>query len=116
MTENKVRAFVKKIGISPELQGYKYIVSAILKMCEYGDPARISYTKLYAQLAEEFETSPSAIERLSRHAIYKVFETKEGLECVRNVLEFPFSDGRVTNSQFLALCSDKLVRAEMEGE
>lgn len=109
MMENNVRNLIKGLGISPELQGYRYIIVAIEEICKSGDPARMSYTNLYSSLAKKFDTTPAATERLIRHAIAKVFETPEGIAHVENILDFHFINGHVTNSQFLALCAEMIL-------
>ena len=106
--ENKVKEFVKSLGISPELMGFRYIVAAILYIKEFGDPSEVSFTKMYRSVGEKFGTTPAAAERCIRQAIYSVFDSPKCVDNIRRILKFPFSDNTTTNSKFLALCADVL--------
>lgn len=104
--EIKVKEFVKALGISPELIGFKYIVAAIIYIKQIGDPSAVSFTKMYKELGDRFNTTPAAMERCIRQAIYPLFGSDKCADNIRKILKFPFSDNTTTNSKFLSLCAD----------
>ena len=106
--ENKVREFIKALGISPEMTGFKYIVASVIYIKKIGDPSDVSFTKLYKVIGDDFNTTSAAVERCIRQAIYSTFESPRCLDNIRKLLKFPFPDGTTTNSKFLALCADVL--------
>lgn len=110
--ENKVKAFVKSLGISPELIGFRYIVESIMYIKKLGAPSSVYFTVMYKDLGEKYNTTPAAFERCIRQAINTVFASEKSLDNVRGILKFPFSDGTTTNSKFLALCADMVDEVE----
>lgn len=106
--ENRIKEFVKSLGISPELNGYRYIVAAILYIKQFDSPSNVSITKMYEDLGAKFDTTAPAMERSIHHAISRVMGTSEGIENLREVLKFPFTNAKISNSKFLALCADMI--------
>lgn len=106
--ENKVREFVKSLGISPELIGFKYITAAIVYIKNFNDPSEVAFTKMYKDLGDNFNTTPQAVERCIRQAVNSTFDSPKCVDNIRTILKFPFSDGATTNSKFLALCADAI--------
>lgn len=107
--ESKIKEFIKKLGISPELIGYGYMVSTLSEMCAKDTTSKVGYTKLYSQIGEIYGVAGASIERMINVAIKRVFENPESLEIARRELKFPFFDDKCTTSQFLALCAEKLM-------
>ena len=106
--ENKVKEFVKKLGISPELNGYKYIVAAIMYIKQFDSPSDVSFTEMYEELGKKFNKTYPAMERSIHHAIYGLFSTSDSVENLKEVLKFPFTNTKIPNSKFLALCADMI--------
>ena len=76
----KVTYILRTLGIPAHLNGYLYLKSAIIKTIE--DPMYlILITKrLYVDIAKEYNSTPSKIERGMRNAIEKVEGTNNGLK------------------------------------
>ena len=64
---------------------------------------------LYPQIAQKFHTTPSRVERAIRHAI-EVAWGRGQQDVVENIFGYTVSasKGKPTNSEFIAMISDKL--------
>lgn len=97
-----ISQLLQKFAISPRLLGYKYLREAISKV--YFDSRYISQmtTQLYPDIAFEFDTTPSRVERAIRHAIDVSWRRSEQ---VREL--FP-SGRRPVNGEFIATVAEHL--------
>lgn len=97
------------IGVPAHIKGYQYIREAIL-MAFY-DRNLLSYvTKfLYPTIAQKYKTTSSSVERTIRHAI-EVAWRRGNVETLEEVFGNTISagKGKPTNSEFIALLTDKL--------
>ena len=107
--EKEVSNLMKEIGVPAHIKGYKYLRTAIIYVVE--DPSAIeAVTKvLYPRVAKAYNTTFSRVERAIRHAIEVAWDRGDV-----NVLSSYFgytiqsSRGKPTNSEFIALISDRL--------
>lgn len=98
-----------EIGIPAHIKGYQYIREGI--MMSFNDRNMLQYiTKfLYPSIAKKYKTTSSSVERTIRHAI-EVAWSRGNMD----VLEKIFGNtvcagkGKPTNSEFMALLTDKL--------
>lgn len=111
-----VRGYLFKLGISPDLTGYHYILEAIEELIK--EPSIIRRNKvtsvLYPTIATHNGVSSGSVERCIRHAITKGLDRapqKVIEELFGNVIKF--ERGTITNSQFLAIL---MTRMEFENE
>lgn len=109
--ENKIRNFVKgTLGVTPEINGYKYIIDALIYIINKGDPSEVSYTAMYSDIGNKYNTNGSAVERAIRHALtLRVLENSQILEDVEELVGVSFDEVVFTNSRFLALCAEALM-------
>lgn len=108
--EVNVAKLLKILGISPHMTGYKYLKEAIKLSLEESGKIKHSVTKvIYPMIAEKFGTSPQKVERAIRNAIECAWErgNPQGLEILYGC-RISFKRGRPTNSQFIAMVSDRL--------
>ena len=65
--------------------------------------------QLYPRVAEEFHTTPSRVERASRHAIEIAWD-RGNLDTLNSFFGYTVNTckGKPTNSEFIALITDKL--------
>ena len=107
--ELTVTDILRSVGIPAHIRGYYYLRSAIIMTTV--DPLMINaVTKvLYPAIAEEFDALPSCVERAIRHAI-NVSWNNASPDVISNYFGRTFSakNGRPTNSEFIAMISDKL--------
>ena len=97
------------LGIPAHLSGFDYLREAITRSVK--DPAiPHSMTKLlYPQVAAQFDTTASRVERAMRHAVEVAF-TRGDLAQLQTVFRNTVraDKGRPTNGEFIALCADDL--------
>ena len=91
------------------IKGYQYIREGI--MMSFADQNMLHYiTKfLYPTIAKKYHTSSSSVERTIRHAI-EVAWRRGNMETLEHVFGNTISAnrGKPTNSEFMALLTDKL--------
>ena len=114
-TEEVERASIdilKKIGMPPHLSGYSYALKGIQLCASNPNYLRGYVTKcLYPDIAKEFDTTPSRVERAIRHAIEAVFYRGNG-EIVVNIFGdvLNVKNGKLANSEFFAVCANEINR------
>lgn len=101
MTRVDVENALLEMGMPVALSGFKYIVSAVLKL----DAAEWKYCKvvsLYAQIGKEFNSTGSRVERAMRHAFSRV-RLNGNIDFVKKYIGFDNS------ANFNSLCKFLLV-------
>ena len=91
------------------IKGYQYLRTALLK-CIKDINAMDSVTKcLYPEIAKEYQTTPSRVERAIRHAIEVAWE-RGRIEKIHELFGYTISNkrGKPTNSEFIALVADQI--------
>ena len=71
----KLKKYLKSQGIMPNLRGYHYALTAIEIIRNTKIKTDIKMMKLYAAVAEQYETTVDRVERNIRHLITRT-ETK----------------------------------------
>lgn len=107
--ELMITEIIHQIGVPAHIKGYNYLRDAILMSVK--EPEYInSVTKiLYPTVAKKYATTSSRVERAIRHAIEVAWDRGD-----IDVLNLYFgytvhtSRGKPTNSEFIAMISDKL--------
>lgn len=107
ITNLQIAEVIKELGVSPSLKGYHYLKSAIKKMVTditYMD----SITKrLYPEIAKQFDTTASCVERAMRHAIESGWE-KGNIACQTKLFGYSVNANKdnPTNSEFICTIAD----------
>lgn len=99
----KIADIIKKIGISTNIVGYKYIIDAVNICIKDINQINLMTKNLYPKIAEHFNTSSCRVERGIRYAIEKGW--KEGnIDFQEKIFGNIISayKGKPTNSQFIA--------------
>ena len=100
---------IHQIGVPAHIKGYQYLREAI--MISIDDLAIINAVtkKLYPMVAQKFETTSSRVERAIRHAIEVAWDRGD-LDTLDAYFGYTIqsSRGKPTNSEFIAMISDKL--------
>lgn len=107
--ENDVTQLLHEIGIPAHIKGYQYLRDAIRISVEE-EEMLVSVTKvLYPAIAKRHGTTASRVERAIRHAI-EVAWTRGRLDTIHELFGYTVSTGKgkPTNSEFIALVSDKI--------
>ncbi len=107
--ENDVTRLLHEIGIPAHIKGYQYLRDAIvISVAE--EEILVSVTKvLYPAIAKKHNTTSSRVERAIRHAI-EVAWTRGRLDTIHELFGYTVNNGKgkPTNSEFIALVSDKI--------
>lgn len=107
--ECDVTDMIHEIGVPAHIKGYQYLREAIM-MCVRDMEMLNSITKLlYPTIAERYQTTPSRVERAIRHAI-EVAWNRGRMETLEALFGYTVNigKGKPTNSEFIALITDKL--------
>ena len=108
--EEKVSRILHEIGMPAHINGYRYVRKAIILVLE--NPKMIEgVTKvLYPEIAKEFDTTPSRVERGIRHAIEVAWDRGDTKVLQRHFgYTIQAERGKPTNSEFIAMLSDNLI-------
>ncbi len=107
--EDTVTEMIHEIGVPANIKGYQYLRDAILRVIENVDIINAVTKELYPEVAKQFCTTPSRVERAIRHAI-EVAWNRGNVEVLQQYFRYTISNikGRPTNSEFIALVADKL--------
>lgn len=112
-TEDVVTDMLHEIGVPAHIKGYRFLRDAILMVIE--DPELINAVtkELYPNIAAKNDTTASRVERAIRHAIEVAWDRGD-----LDVLDSYFGStihslrGKPTNSEFIAMLSDKVILAQ----
>ena len=107
--ESRVTAIIHEIGVPAHIKGYHYLREAILYSIDNLDAINAVTKVLYPEVAKRFSTPPSRVERAVRHAIEVAWDRGD-LETLQKYFGYTVSNvkGKPTNSEFIAMISDKL--------
>ncbi len=107
--EKIVSDILKKIGVPPHILGYKYLRSAIILGFQDEKMMNLVTKKLYPRIAEDYETTPTRVERSIRHAI-EVAWGRSNVEILHELFGYTIDSerGKPTNSEFMAMITDRL--------
>ena len=95
--ERKVNNIMKELGITGNINGYDYLIEAVIRV--YKDPSYMkAITKrLYPDIAKKFDSTSSNVERNIRFAVTKAFKNSNN-----GAINKYFSKGKYTNSTAIA--------------
>ena len=106
--EMQVTEIIHQIGVPAHIKGYQYLRDSILMAIEDGGIINAVTKRLYPAVAKKHDTTSSRVERAIRHAIEVAWDRGDV-----DVLNSYFGDtihnsrGKPTNSEFIAMISDK---------
>lgn len=99
--------YLNRLGFRANLKGYRYSRRACVML--HNDPEYINgiTKRLYPDLAREFDTTPSRVERAIRHAIESAWSLGD-VELIEDIFWYSVNHtkGKPTNSEFLAMLVD----------
>ncbi len=104
-----VTEMIHRLGVPAHVKGYHYIRSAIIHCLNDNEMLECVTKLLYPTVAEEFDTTPSRVERAIRHAIELAWDRGD-LETLNSFFGYTVNTGKgkPTNSEFIALVTDKI--------
>ncbi len=97
-------------GIPAHIKGYQYLREAIKMTIDSPEIINSITKKLYPEVAEHFNTSPSKVERAIRHAIEVAWNRGkiENINTLFGVRVYNHNE-KPTNGEFIALVADKML-------
>jgi len=107
--EALVTNLIHEVGVPAHIKGYQYLREAIMMVVKDTDVINQITKQLYPEIASKYHTTPSRVERAIRHAIEVAWGRGEQ-GAVENIFGYTISaaKGKPTNSEFIAMISDKL--------
>lgn len=107
--ESDVSSLLREIGIPANINGFKYLRTAIMEAYDHEEYI-VNITKgLYPDIARRYLTTASRVERSMRHAI-EVAWLRGNSDVLNDIFAYTISAAKAkpTNSEFIAIISDKL--------
>ena len=107
--EQCVTELLHEIGIPAHIKGYMYLRTAILETYLNVDFLGQITKVLYPEIAKKYATTASRVERAIRHAI-EVAWNRGNIDAIDDIFGYTISASKAkpTNSEFIAMISDKL--------
>ena len=114
--EALVTNIIHEIGVPAHIKGYQYLREAIIIAVNDMDVINAITKVLYPQVAKNFGTTPSRVDRAIRHAIEVAWDRGD-LDTLQRFFGYTVSNtkGKPTNSEFIALIADKL-QLQLKGQ
>ncbi len=107
--ETDVTNIIHEVGVPAHIKGYQYLRDAIIMSVNDMEMLNSITKILYPTIAKRHQTTPSRVERAIRHAI-EVAWSRGKMDTIDELFGYTVSNGKgkPTNSEFIALISDKI--------
>lgn len=107
--EMMVTEIIHQIGVPAHIKGYHYLRESIILCVEDHDIINSVTKQLYPTVAKRYNTTSSRVERAIRHAIEVAWDRGD-VDILNSYFGYTIHNqrGKPTNSEFIALISDKL--------
>lgn len=106
--EMQVTEIIHQIGVPAHIKGYQYLRDAILMAIEDDSIINAVTKRLYPAVAKKHGTTSSRVERAIRHAIEVAWDRGD-VDILADYFGYTIHHerGKPTNSEFIAMISDK---------
>ena len=107
--EVKVTQILHEIGVPAHIKGYHYLRDSIMMAIQKPEIINAVTKQLYPTVAQKYETTSSRVERAIRHAIEVAWDRGD-LEVLNSYFGYTIHNdrGKPTNSEFIAMISDRI--------
>lgn len=107
--EVTVTEILHQIGVPAHIKGYQYLRESIIMSINTPEVINAVTKQLYPAVAQKYSTTSSRVERAIRHAIEVAWDRGD-VEILNSYFGYTIHTGRgkPTNSEFIAMISDKL--------
>lgn len=104
-----VTDIIHQIGVPAHIKGYHYLRDSIILAIEQPEIINSVTKQLYPEVAMQHHTTSSRVERAIRHAIEVAWDRGD-VDVLNSYFGYTIHNGRgkPTNSEFIAMISDKL--------
>ena len=109
VVEGVVMYMIHEIVVPAHIKGYQYLRDAILMSVEDMEMLSSITKILYPTIAKKYQTTSSRVERAIRHAI-EVAWSRGKMDTIDALFGYTINNGKgkPTNSEFIALITDKI--------
>lgn len=107
--ETDVTAIIHEIGVPAHIKGYQYLRDVIMMSVNDSEMLNSITKLLYPSIAKKHNTTSSRVERAIRHAI-EVAWSRGKTDTIDSLFGYTINNGKgkPTNSEFVALITDKI--------
>ena len=107
--EIMVTEIMHEIGVPAHIKGYHYLRESIILSVKNSEIINSVTKLLYPTIAKSYSTTASRVERAIRHAI-EVARDRGDIDVLNSYFGYTIQNqrGKPTNSEFIAMISDKL--------
>lgn len=107
--EITITDILHQIGVPAHIKGYHYLRDSIMMCVHHPEIINAVTKELYPSVAKKYETTPSRVERAIRHAIEVAWDRGD-VDVLNSYFGYTIHNGRgkPTNSEFIAMISDRL--------
>lgn len=107
---------MRQIGVPAHIKGYEYLRQSIVLTVKDPELMHAVTKALYPTIAKKNKTTPSRVERAIRHAIEVAWDRGD-VDVLTSYFGYTIQNtrGKPTNSEFIAMISDKLRLAMSAG-
>lgn len=111
----QVTQMIHEIGVPAHIKGYLYLRTAIIMAVENMDVLNAVTKQLYPDIAKEYGTTDTRVERAIRHAIEVAWE-RGNIDMIHDLFGYTIQadKGKPTNSEFIALMADRIRLDQMK--
>ncbi len=111
--ELDITRILHQMGVPAHVKGYQYLRDAIVLVTEEANLMGAVTKELYPLIAEKHNTTASRVERAIRHAIELAWD-RGNVDLMNRYFGYTINieRGKPTNSEFIAMISDKLRMGE----
>ena len=107
--ELMITEIIHQIGVPAHIKGYHYLRDAIILSVKNSEIVNSVTKLLYPTVAKHYSTTASRVERAIRHAIEVAWDRGD-IDVLNSYFGYTIQNdrGKPTNSEFIAMISDKL--------
>ncbi|MEE0957467.1 MAG: sporulation transcription factor Spo0A [Ruminococcus sp.] len=107
--ELRVTEILHEIGVPAHIKGYHYLRDSIIMSVEKPEIINAVTKQLYPSVAKKYDTTSSRVERAIRHAIEVAWDRGD-IDVLNSYFGYTIHNdrGKPTNSEFIAMISDRL--------
>ncbi len=107
--EITITDILHQIGVPAHIKGYHYLRDSIMMSVNQPEIINAVTKELYPSVAKKYNTTPSRVERAIRHAIEVAWDRGD-VDVLNSYFGYTIHNGRgkPTNSEFIAMISDRL--------
>ncbi len=114
--EQVVSNLIKRLGITPNIAGYRYLREAVMMCTEQPAALKTAAKSIYPVLAEKYNTTSRNIDRAIRCAIDSASKKSKSADETGQALLTSIGRNKPSNMQIIAFLSEKALRTKFENK